>query len=516
MSNPAIVLTGIDASTFTPGNFLELNFAKGQASGFQGIYAALLIANRTTAGTGTLDTKVYGPDTDVPCATEDDIISLGGAGSEAHRGWKRFVKANPKTPLYVLFVTESVGAAATLAITFATTAGANGFARVWCCDEYVDVPISSGDTVTAIAGNVKTKVNAQLSWPVTGDNSAGVFTFTAKQLGLRGNDIPVQINIFSTGAIATTATGAVAATVLSGGTTADSNTNALATILAKRFYYVISAANDATQFGALKTQMNTQALPATGITQRGLCGYRGTLSNCITLATTVNAARTEIPWQKSSDITPFEIACQAGAAYALYEAGKRPRPRHNFNGFGNSEETSVVWTLPAPRAGTAPTPTEIESALHNGITPIGANQNGSSYLVKRITTRSLNGSTADYRIRDAHKVTVLDFFADDAKVAMGTAFEAKDIGDDPLPGAAPSAGDAQSNPDVVTPRVFKALLFDQLDLANGNGQLQNVAAIKAGTIVQRETNPSTRMSARVPMQTIDVFDQAAVAVDQVK
>ena len=54
-----------------------------------------------------------------------------------------------------------------------------------------------------------------------------------------------------------------------------------------------------------------------------------------------------------------------------------------------------------------------------------------------------------------------------------------------------------------------------IDFHNDNGNAKNVTSIKAGTQVQRETSPTNRMSARVPWQSIDIFDQACIAIDQV-
>jgi phage tail sheath gpL-like len=509
----SIVLTGVGSSFFTPGGFLEINFAKGVSAGYQGQRLAILVANATSAGTAVRDTKIYGPDTDVPCQTETDVINLGGPGSEAHRGWRRWTRVNRTTPLYLLFVTESTGTAATLNVTIATTAAASGFLRFWCTDEFVDQTIATGDTPTVIATALAALINAQTDWPITATPTAGVLAVTAKEKGPRGNDIKVQANIFSSGTILTTVdTGS--STALASGATADSNTTALATLLPKLFYHIVSAANDATQLDALVAQVNAQALPTVGIRQRVWAGFSGTLANSITLATGQNAARSELAWQKSSDLTPFEIACSEAAAIAAWDAGKAPRPLHNFDGFGNSSDTQPYWAIPAPRSGVSPTPAEIESALHNGVSPIASNQNGTTYLVSRITTRSLNGSTPDYRTKDAHKVSVCDYFADDVLQIVRDNFQGKDIADDPAVGQPVPSGE-QVNSQVVTPRVFKAALFRVIDDHNEDGQLQHVDVIKANTIVQRETSPTTRMSARVPLQPIDVLHQVAIAVDQV-
>lgn len=502
----SIVLTGLAANDPVPGAYLEINFAQGEAAGSGSGRAILLMGNKTSSGSATADTVIYGPDTAVPCQTEADVISLFGAGSELHRMFRRVVKVNRVTSVYFLAVAASGGTAASTTIVVANAATGNGNLRTWVGDEYVDTAIVSGDSASSIGANLETSINSMTHWPVTASNSSGTVTLTAKIAGPRGNQIRVRTLI--TSGIATTATKGAGA-LLSSGATADSNTTALGTILAKRFYYIVSAAEDATQLGALVTQVNSQAAATTGIRQRAFGGSQDSLSNTITIATGINAARAEIAWQLNSDLTAAELAANHAAVVAAWEAERTPRPLHNFSGFGNDPATQPYWVIPAPLSGSAPTRANIKSALQNGITPIASNSNGTTYMVKRITTRSLNGSTADYRIRDAHKVTVCDFFADDLIAKTVLQFSGKDIADDPPQGA------REPGPQVVTPSRYRACVFRLLNEYDENDQLDRVDIIKAGTIVQREASPNTRMSALIPMRPISIADQFAVQVNQV-
>lgn len=502
----SIVLTGLAANDPVPGAYLEINFAQGEAAGSGSERSILLLGNKTSSGSATVDTTIYGPDTAVPCQTEADVISLFGTGSELHRMYRRIVKVNRVTSVYMLAVTESAGTAASETIVLANNATGNGNLRVWVGDEFVDTAIVSGDTPTAIGDNLVTNINAMTHWPVTAANVTGTVTLTAKQKGPRGNWIRIRSLI--TSGIATTATKGAGA-LLASGATADSNTTALTTILPKRFYYIVSAADDATQFGALVTQVNSQAVATTGIRQRAFAGSVDSLATTTTIATGRNAARAELVWQLNSDWTPAELAANHAAVVAAWEAERTPRPLHNFSGFGNDSATQPYWVVPAPLSGSAPTRANIKSALQNGITPIASNPNGTTYMVKRITTRSLNGSNADYRIRDAHKVTVCDFFSDDLIAKTVLQYSGKDIADDP------PEGGREPGPQVVTPSRYRACVFRLLTDYDENDQLDDVAAIKAGTIVQRESSPRTRMSALVPMRPIDIADQFAIQVNQV-
>jgi hypothetical protein len=106
-------LTGLSAGDPLPGNFLEILFAQGATSGFAGTRPILLMGNKTSAGNGTVDTVVYGPDTVTPALTENDVINLTGTGSELHRMWRRAQRiAKTSVGIYFIIVTASGGTAA--------------------------------------------------------------------------------------------------------------------------------------------------------------------------------------------------------------------------------------------------------------------------------------------------------------------------------------------------------------------------------------------------------------------
>ena len=67
----------------------------------------------------------------------------------------------------------------------------------------------------------------------------------------------------------------------------------------------------------------------------------------------------------------------------------------------------------------------------------------------------------------------------------------------------------------VTPRVVKACVNKLTRDYGDNGLLQRVPDIIAGTVVQRETTPTTRMSGQIPLWPVDILDQTAFQVNQV-
>ena len=505
-----IPLVGLASNDPVPGTYIAVNFAQGMSPSGTGSYNAILIGNKTTAGSATVDTVVYGPDTATQLATETDAINLFGTGSELHLMWKRFVQINKSTTVYAIAVTESVGAQATGTITIANwTSTANSTIRVVIGTTVVEVGVAVGDAyttvATALAAAINAVVNLNCTAAVGSGANQGVITLTAKQKGLRGN----WIRYSATNSSSAFAISPATRTLFTGGTSSDSSATALATIANTRYYYQVSAAEDVTQVLALAVQTDNNASPIVGIRSRVFAASVDTAAAAIAIAVQINAARCEYILSKDSDLTPAELASAATACYSLFETALGARSSLNFDGFGNDAVTSQYWKIPAPLKGTALSRNEIKSCLNNGVTPIGVQPGNKTSIVKRVTTRSLNGAVSDYRIRNAHKVTICDRFADDLIVMASSSFSGKTIANDPLPGQRiPGAT-------VVTPTAYKIIINQLINEYATSELLQNAEEIKLGTQVVRESSPSTRLSARIPLQPIDVLDQVATNLDQI-
>lgn len=524
----SIILVGLAANNPTPGVFVELDFAQGPVSGAGGVRGAILLANKTAAGSATADTVVYGPDTQTPCQTENDVIALFGPGSQMHCDFLRWTKvagSGSNIPLYFCAVAESGGAQATATLTITNAATSNGNHRFWCRDEFVDTGITSGDSVTTIAAAISANINNKTAWPITASPSAGVITITAKNHGPEGNWVRVQALVSApNGAVIATTTSLTANGFLSGGTTPDNVTNALATIAAQRFYYIVVADSDATNIGRVVTQVNSQALPTTGIRQRVIAGSMDTQANANTVAISLNAARDELVWGNAADLTPSELAANNAALYATLELGAPTGvARMNFSKFPANDTDKSLWVIPAGRNGVAgaPTAAQIQSCLLNGVTPITVLPGGQTQLVKRITTRSLNGSTSDYRTRDAHKVTVCDYWCDDAAAILQNQFGGKVIVPDPVIGQPPpgpltvSPSQVRSAIRGLTTRYGNASQWSFPPALAAPPNSNPADVINANTIVQQETSPRTRISILAPLSPVDLADQFALLAQQV-
>lgn len=508
----SIVLAGFAANDPLPGSYVQTDFAQGDATGTEGDKLNILVGNKSAAGSATPDTVIYGVDTPVQCQTEGDVIALFGEGSPLHRAFRRWTKINNTSKLYFLAVTESAGTAATGTVTFTNAATALGTVRFMLDEEFVEVTFLPGDAISVTAAALAAAINAKSAWPVTASATAGVVTITAKVKGPRGNYIRYQVRITSQTAPGTTVT-PVADTALTGGATADSWTAALATLASKRYWRIIPEADDTATLGALTSQVNGQSAAMVGLRQVVIAATTDTLANALTNATGRNTARAEIGHLRGSQWTPFEHAANLAAIFAKYEDAGGFLGETNFAGFGQDEASSRDWYVPAPRdASLHPTPGNLRAALNGGLSPIGVNANGTTYLVNRITTRSLQGSTPDYRIRDSHKREITDRFGDAWQAKQILQFSRRKLADDFKPGVPPPGAS------VITPKIIKAAQFALIDAFAREdllGSPDQVDRIKAKCRVERDTVNRSRIYTYTPLLTADNAYQFGNVVAQV-
>ncbi len=415
--------------------------------------------------------------------------------------------------------TETSGgsvAASTGTITFATSAAAAGSFRIFVGDEFCDVAVASGDTVTTIASNAVVAINNKTWWAVTATNSSGVITITSKQKGTRANKIRYAA-VQQTGgaAVATTVTPGTGTYMTAGlaGSSAESWTTVLSTINTTRYYYIVPADDSSTAasatLSALVTQVGNQAQPVTGIRQVVVTGSVDTAANSQTLAQAINNARVSLVWLKDSELVPSELAATVAGIRALVETTLDSA--YNFDFYpGSAQNLQSTWNVPAPRTQSSwPSRTNFKDALNSGVTPIGIFANGTTYLVKSVTTRCLNGSNFDYRTRSTHQVSVEDRFADDLNARYNARFTGKKLAADvPVGSQIPDAS-------VVTPLIVKSLCSQLCVEYSESGKITNLQNTLDNLVCFLDTATVGRLGVRIQLVPIYLLDQIATQINDI-
>lgn len=510
-NNVPFALTGIPANYQVPGIFLQINYAQGALGGNGETYSAVIYGNKSSAGTAGVDGYIYGPDTFTPLLSDQDAITLFGDGSELYRMYDAFVTRNPLTPVYVVPVKSSTGSAAQLEIVISGSPTSPGTIRTYfTAQQVVDTGFTTSDTPTTIAANMAVNINSNSHWPFTASASTGTVTLTANCPGLRGNDLQASAQLLNGSGVVSSV---VTQTAFTGGTVSDNNTNALAYVagLNRRFYVQVSASgteDGGTQYEALASQISEQALPATGLRQLCIAASSASAGTVNSVANAVNNPRARLLNLPGSDMPPSEIASIMAAASMAVQVYPITAADCNLDGLGGDANSEALWDIPAPLNGDALSATLQNTLLTNGVSPIQVLKGGRTSLVKDVTTYSLNGSLQDFRIADAFKVIILDYFADDFVSGAGLQFARMLISNDPAP-------NQPDIPGVLSPRLMRTFASQLVTQYGNNGVLQNVPAILAGLVSQRGVVNTSQMQVILPMQTADATHSIGVIVNQI-
>lgn len=481
-------------SNKVPGTYLKVSLGVGARSAGDSTKFVLIIANKTSAGTGVVETEY-------DIFSEDEARTLGGAGSEAFLMCRAALRAWPGVAIKLMLATASGGTAASGTIVFASTAGAAGTVQVTCIGETIEVAVASGDAHTVTSVAVAAAINDQTDWPITASESSGTVTCTAKIAGPRGNQISVRARLVD---VTTMTVTPPSGGYLASGATDDNHQNVLDAQATLRRTFIATPAQDATQLARYRTHVNTQDDPEVGHRKQVIWASLDSLANTTTVATGLNAERMCCAWMYTSDWTAGMIAAAVAAIRAREESNEAAT---NYDGM-------TVPNLPAHYTkANIPTNTQQASALNNGISPITSTTTGEAAIVRLVTNKSQDSaSNPDYRVLDVHKVSVPDFVADDLEVGVPAEFvDSPKASDNPPEGQSPA-------PRVTTPDMVRDFLISRLFRAERELGLLDSGSVEAnlGNLhVELSKVAKGRFNASIPLDVVELFHQAAIDVRQI-
>lgn len=515
-----IVLQGISSNS-PPGVYVSLLFAQGISSAPTQVYSALILANGTSAGSQSSAAagSVFGPDTLTPMQVEGDVINLSGAGSPAHLMWKSFRSINTTTPLYWAPVQAASGVDGYQNITITATGGSTQTTGVvqYSVDGKtpVQVVFAATDGQNTIAANLAAAINGRVNLPVTATSATNVLTVTAKTAGLRTNNLRGFAQVVSGSGVTVSVT-SPSFFINGAGSDATNYTsvlNAIATNGQRYYYYIPEAGLDNADGytngipAEIQSQLDSMALPAIGIRQRAIFGSNDTVAHTAAAVQQINDPRLEVIQCKNLDLTAGELAAKWCGAVMLFETTPLSALGVNFDSFGGDPGSQPFWNVRAPLDGSAPSASDIQTAIVEGITPLRVIAGGSTNVVKRITTRwftTVGGTNyLDLRVTDSGKVTICDRFFDDLQALIALRFPRMLIGNDPAAGSPPSP------PGVVTPSKVREACIEVITQYSAAGLINGQLTVN-GLQVQRNVQNSSSIGITVPLFVADPLHQVLI------
>lgn len=415
-------LAGVSADNPRPALRREYVFGAGPSTGTSPDRPILIVGNKTSSGSETVD--VISDDFIVDDA---DAKARFGPRSEWYGMYRQITAVPQDATIYGVCPTESGGTAANVELTVGGgDSDASSTWKIHVHGETIQYSAESGDEEQATGEGIRDAINDHDSGRLQVSATAAIdgagpdwaVTVTVAQKGPRGIQI---IGAIATRGIRVKAVGTNTQTVVkkvasySAGTTDDDHTAAIAEIASGEYYYQVTAATAVStvtatdnQLGEHATMIAAQALPINGKDQRLFYATVGTNAEAVAVAisSAMNTVYGHQFWQENSDFSPPMVAAHC---MAVIRQGEISHPAFNSNGWTAGD--GKIFNLPAPYLkADYPTNGEIVTALNNGVSPISFV--GNRVVLERfITTRSLNGTgNNDYKAREGHIPSVVHFF----------------------------------------------------------------------------------------------------------
>lgn len=471
---------------------VEFNASQAQQGPALLAYRALLIGQKLAAGSAVADTVVR-------CTSVDQAIELAGRGSMLHRMAKGWFASNKSTELWLgVLADDPAGVAATGTIEVLTAATADGTLALYLGGERITVGVSAGDAVADIATAIAAAINANLDLPVTAAAALGVVTLTFRHKGLVGNSYDVRYNFRDDDALPAgvtltiTAMGSVVA-----GTTNPSLTNLIAAMANLWFHVWAHPYTDATNLGAIETELASRAGPMRSMDGQAITSLAGTFSALTTLGSARNSQYSEIWAQPSAKplTPPSEFAAEVAGKMALAASADPARP----------VQTLALSHTIAPAEVDLFTNDERNLLLFDGISTTKRAAGAVVQLERAITTYQKSPSGADdTAYLDATTPLTLLYLRYSFRVRFQTKYPRHKLADD---GTRVGSGQA-----VMTPKLGKAEAISWFREMEELGLVEGFEQFKRDLQCVRGADPN-RLEFLLPP---DLINQLVVTAAQIQ
>jgi phage tail sheath gpL-like len=480
-----ISFDSISTSTREPFVAVEFNATRAQQGPAILAYKALLIGQKTSAGTATADTLVR-------VTGVDQAITYGGRGSMLHRQALAWFAANRSTEVWLGVLDDNgAGVAATGTIVVAGPATADGTIALYLGGERITVGVTSGQASTAIATAIEAAIDAALDLPVTAGVSSSTVTLTFRHKGLTGNTYDVRHSFRDGEALPTgvgltiTAMGGVVA-----GTTAPSLT-ALIAALADLWFHVWSHPyTDATNLPAIETELATRFGPMRSQDGIAITSVSGSFGTHTTLGGARNSKHSVIVAQPgASPLTPpMEFAAEVAALVALHGAADPARP------FQTLAMTRAVATAETDQWSFD----ERNLFLFDGIATTKRVAGGVVQLSRIITTYQTSPAGADdTAYLDATTLLTLMYLRYSFRVRIQTRYPRHKLAND---GTRLGSGQV-----VMTPKLGKGEALGWFREMESQGLVEGFDQFKADLVVERNVSNPNRLDFLLSPDLINQF-----------
>lgn len=449
---------------------------------------ALIVGQILAGGTGT-------PNTPQICQGVSDAKSVGGQGSMLALMTAAYRKRDTFGEVWYLpLADDAASVAAAGSLNFTSVPTVTGVLSLYIAGQLVSLVVTPTMTAAQIATALVAQIGTLPDLPVTAAVDGTTPTkvnLTAKNKGLAGNDIDIQLNYGGTAAGEVTPAGlAVTIVAMTGGATNPSTLSAaLANLGDKEFDFIAFPYTDATSLNAMKAFLSTQTGRWSWSEQLyggAYSAYRGTLGTLTTFGVTRNDEHVAIMGFNGSPTPSWVIAADLTAAVAVSARADPAQPL----------QTVTLATMQAPPLPLRFALTDRNTLLYDGISTFAVGDDGTVSIENLITTYQKNSfGEPDDSYLEVETLNTLTFVLRDLKSVVTTKYARKKLAADGtrvVPGT-----------NVVTPSMIRADLIARYKKLEENGYVQGSAVFAQGLIVQQNSQNPNRVDVLYPAILID-------------
>lgn len=471
--------------------FVAVEFDASQASQGPALltYRALIIGQRTTAGSATADSlhRVTSP---------EDVITLAGRGSMLHRQAVAWFAANRFTETWIgVLEDNAAGVAAQGTLTFTGPATSDGTLFLYLGGVRLTVAVASGDTDANIATAVAAEINDNLDLPVTAAAALGVVTVTFRHKGEVGNAYDMRVN-YRDGEALPAGVG-VTIVQLTGGTTNPALANLIAALGDSWYQVWTHPYTDATSLTAIENELASRFGPLRMIDGVAITSAAGSFATLTTLGSGRNSPHSSIIAQDGDSVLtpPMEFAAEAAALVALYGQADPARPFQTL---------AMRHALP-PAEGDRFTIEERNMLLFDGIATSVVGAGEVVQLERVITTYQTNAAGADdTAYLDVTTMLTLLYLRYSFRTRIKTRYPRHKLADD---GARVSSGQF-----VITPLLGKAEAINWFREMESLALVENFEQFAQDLRVERDASDPNRLNFLLPPDLINQLIVTAASI----
>ncbi|TXH32523.1 MAG: phage tail protein [Rhodospirillaceae bacterium] len=412
---------------------------------------------------------------------------LFGVGSVIANMANAFRTANDWNDLWCIAVDDSEeGVAATGTLTFTGAPTAPGTLNLYLNGRRLQIGITTGQTIAAIATSVAGTINGQQNLDVTASANAGVVTVTAKHKGELGNEIDLRHSYYD-GETLPPGLG-LACSAMTGGT-GNPEIQPVLDLIGDTWYTdFVTPYTDAANLTAIEAKLDVSYGPMKMIDGHAWCASRKSFSALTTLGDSRDSPHLTIINGFGAPQAPWEWAA-AQAGIGVYYLGQDPaRPLQNLK----------VPGLMPPVGADRYTDTERNLFLYDGISTWTVDDGGNVVMERIITTYKTNEAGAeDPSYLNIETLRTLATLRYDVRTFIPLRYPRHKLAND---GTRFARGQA-----VVTPKIIRAELIARFGMWEAKGWTEDIDQYKADLLVERNTENVDRMDALIPPNIVNQF-----------